>query len=149
CKRVQAMTVFFSTSEVYGPSCPTMSEDEPRPQPNNRYGLSKLPGEQLVEYEVRTYGLRAMSLRPFMIYDENEDLGDHRSAMIRFASNLATGRPIDVHRGSARGWLHVSDAVRAIEAATRVPEYAVVNIGHPHIVPIADLAEMVRSELGA
>ena len=90
----------------------------------------------MVEYEVRTGKLRAVTLRPCMIYHEAEDVGDHRSAMIRFAANLARRKPIEVHRGSARGWLHVSDAVRAIEAAGHVPEYATINIGHPHIVPI-------------
>jgi nucleoside-diphosphate-sugar epimerase len=84
-----------------------------------------------------------------MIYDEAEDLGDHRSAMIRFAANLARGRSIEVHRGSARGWLHVSDAVRAIEAAAQVDRYAAINIGHPDVVPMADLAEMLRAELEA
>ena len=81
--------------------------------------------------------------------DEDEDLGDHRSAIIRFATNLAMGRPIEVHQGSARGWLHVSDAVRAIEAAAHVKNYSVINIGHPKILSIADMAEMVRAELGA
>lgn len=149
CKRVNAMTVFFSTSEVYGPNCPEMDEAISNPQPNNRYGLSKLLGEQLVEYEVRTHGLRAVSLRPFMMYDEEEDLGDHRSAMIRFATNLALGREIEVHRGSMRGWLHVSDAVRAIMAAADVKQYSVINIGHPEILPIDTLAEMIRTDLGA
>src|SRR6266705_3458922 len=79
CKRVDAMTVFFSTSEVYGPECDPMDEELADPKPNNRYGLSKLLGEKLIEYEVAQYGLKAVSLRPFMIYDENEDLGDHRS----------------------------------------------------------------------
>lgn len=148
-KRAAARIVFFSTSEVYGPGCDPMDEGISNPQPNNRYGLSKLLGEQLVEYESRTYGLKAVVLRPFMIYDEDEDLGDHRSAMIRFASELAQGRPIDVHRGSARSWLHVSDAVHAIERAAQVDEYAVVNIGHPEVVPISELAEMIRAELGA
>ncbi len=149
CKRANAMTVFFSTSEVYGPECEVMDEALSDPKPNNRYGLSKLLGEQLVEYEVRRYGLRAVSLRPFMIYDENEDFGDHRSAMIRFATNLATGRPIEVHNGSARGWLHISDAVRAIESASRVERYSAINIGHPKITPMAELAEMIRAELDA
>jgi nucleoside-diphosphate-sugar epimerase len=143
------MTVFFSTSEVYGPQVEVMDEELADPQPNNRYGLSKLLGEQLVEYEVRTYGLRAVSLRPFMIYDEFETFGDHRSAMIRFAGNLAQGKPIEVHRGAARGWLHSSDAVRAIEAAARLDRYAVINIGHPDIVEMAELAEMIRAEVGA
>ncbi len=149
CKRIDAMTVFFSTSEVYGPDCEIMDEDTTVPKPNNRYGLTKLLGEKLVEYEVEQYGLKAVTLRPFMMYDENEDFGDHRSAMIRFASNLVQGKPIEVHRGSARGWLHVSDAVRAIEAAAHVKEYSAINIGHPDIHPIDELAEMVRSELNA
>jgi nucleoside-diphosphate-sugar epimerase len=148
-KRAGARVVFFSTSEVYGPECDPMDERISNPRPNNRYGLSKLLGEQLVEYEVRTHGLKAVVLRPFMVYDEDEDLGDHRSAMIRFTSDLALERPIQVHRGSARSWLHVSDAVRAIEAAAFSNDYSVINIGHPDVVPIAQLAEMIRERLGA
>lgn len=148
-QRVGARLVFFSTSEVYGPGIDPMDERTMPLHPNNRYGLSKLLGEQLVEYEVRTHGLKAVSLRPFMMYDEEEDLGDHRSAMIRFTSELASGRPIEVHRGAMRSWLHVTDAVRAIEAAAHVDDYAVINIGHPDIVPIERLAETIRAELGA
>lgn len=149
CKRVKAMTVFFSTSEVYGPECDPMDEATSDPQPNNRYGLSKLLGEKLVEYEVKNYGLKAVSIRPFMMYDEEEAFGDHRSAMIRFAGNLSLGRPIEVHNRSARSWLHSSDAVRAIEAATRVKEYTAINIGNPEVIGMDELAEMVRQELSA
>ncbi len=149
CKRARAKLVYFSTSEVYGPECDPMDEADSNPRPNNRYGLSKFLGEQLVEYEVRTHGLQAVTLRPFMMYDEDEDLGDHRSAMIRFATNLALGRPIEVHQGSSRGWFHVSDAVCAIESAVRVGQHTVINIGHPDVQPIGNLAEMIRQELGA
>jgi nucleoside-diphosphate-sugar epimerase len=148
CKRTNSMCVFISTSEVYGPACESMDETA-SPQPGNRYGLSKWLAEQLVDYETRTSGLRAVTIRPCMVYDEMEDVGEHRSAMIRFASNLACGQPIEVHRGSARGWLHVSDAVKALEAAVRVEPYTVINIGHPDVFPMLDLAEMMRAELGA
>lgn len=148
-KRTRSRVVFFSTSEVYGPACDPMDERDSHPRPNNRYGLSKLLGEQLVEYEARHHGLEAVVLRPFMIYDEDEDFGDHRSAMIRFTTDLALGRPIDVHRGAVRSWLHVTDAVRAIEGATRCREYAVINIGHPDVVPIEQLARMIQQRLGA
>jgi len=144
-----AKLVYFSTSEVYGPTDGPMDEVATVPRPNNRYGLTKLLGEHLVDYEVAQHGLRAVTLRPFMIYDENEDFGDHRSAMIRFAHDLARGRPVEVHRGSARGWLHISDAVRAIEAAAAVEEHAVINIGHPDVTPIEALAEGLRARLGA
>jgi nucleoside-diphosphate-sugar epimerase len=149
CKRTGARLVFFSSSEVYGPGCDPMDEAVSDPKPNNRYGLSKFLGEQLVEYETRTYGLKAVSIRPFMIYDENEEFGSRRSAMIRFSSELAMGRSIEVHSGSARSWLHVSDAVRAMEAAAHIDEYMVINIGHPDILPIEELAEQIRTELGA
>jgi nucleoside-diphosphate-sugar epimerase len=149
CKRVGARCVFFSSSEVYGPNCDPMDESRSTPQPNNRYALTKLIGEQLVEYEVRHGGLRAVILRPCMIYSEDETVGEHRSAMIRFVSNLARGRPIEVHRGSARSWLHVSDAARAIEAAGRLDQYSVINIGHPDVIPMKELAEMLRAELNA
>jgi nucleoside-diphosphate-sugar epimerase len=144
-----AKLVYFSTSEVYGPTDGQMDEVATTPRPNNRYGLTKLLGEQLVDYEVAQHGLRAVTLRPFMIYDENEDFGDHRSAMIRFAHDLARGRPVQVHRGSARGWLHISDAVRAIEAAAAIEEHAVINIGHPDVTPIEALAEGLRTRLNA
>ena len=147
-KRVNAHLVYFSTSEVYGPNASTMSE-EILPCPNNRYGLSKLLSESLVKYEVEQYGLSAVILRPFMMYDEEEDLGDHRSAMIRFATNFISQKPIQIHKGSARGWLHVSDAVRAIEAAAKIKKYSVINIGNPDIRPIEELAEMIRVSFGA
>jgi nucleoside-diphosphate-sugar epimerase len=149
CKRARARCVFFSSSEVYGPNCDPMDESRSTPQPNNRYALTKWLGEQLVEYEVRNTGLRAVILRPCMIYSEHETVGEHRSAMIRFVSNLARGRPIEVHRGSARSWLHVSDAARAIEAAGRLEQYSVINIGHPDVIPMEELAEMLRVELNA
>lgn len=147
-KKCNAKFINFSTSEVYGPNDEFMDENG-KVCPNNRYGLSKLLAEKLVEYEVEQYHLDAVTLRPFMMYDENEDLGDHRSAMIRFAYNLYHGIPIEVHKGSARGWLHVSDAVRAIEAATRVDHYEVINIGNANVYSIKDLALMICKELSA
>ena len=54
-----------------------------------------------------------------------------------------------VHRGSARGWLHVSDAVEVIR---RAGEYEspprIINIGHPDIRPIKELARMIAREYG-
>ena len=148
CKREKSTCVYISTSEIYGPTSPSM-EETATPHPGNRYGLSKWLAEQLVEYEARACGLRAVTLRPCMVYDEMEEVGEHRSAMIRFASRLARGLPIEVHRGTARSWLHISDAVRAIEAAAHLESHTIINIGHPEVVRMIDLAEMIRHELRA
>src|SRR5215208_5073561 len=77
CKRARARCVFFSSSEVYGPNCDPMDEVHSLPQPNNRYALTKWLGEQLVEYEVRSSRLRAVTLRPCMVYAEHETDGEH------------------------------------------------------------------------
>ena len=149
CKLYSSKLIYVSTSEIYGPDCDPMHEDISNPNPNNRYGLTKLLGEKLIEYEVRTHGLKAVTLRPFMIYNENEEFGAHRSAMIRFACELAMGNPIEVHKGSARGWLHISDAVNLITESSRLEDYHVINIGNPDIQPMAKLAELLRKQLKA
>lgn len=144
-KTVGARLVYFSTSEVYGNQPWVLSEDGAT-NPNNRYGLSKLLGERLVEYEA-TNGLKAITLRPFMMYDEHEDFGDHRSAMIRFAVDLCLEKPIVVHEDSERGWFHSSDAIRAIISAGLYDgPYTVANIGSPDIRPMIDIARMIADE---
>lgn len=149
-KLTGARLVFFSTSEVYGPQ-DRMMREAGEVSPNNLYGLSKYLGEQLVDYAVREWDLDAVILRPFMMYEETEDLGAHRSAMIRFAEDLCRRRPVIVHRGAARGWLHASDAVRAIITAGTADIRAderIINIGHPDVRPVKELARMIASEYG-
>ena len=106
-------------------------------------------GKAVAAQNARTHGLSAITLRPFMVYDENEEFGAHRSAMIRFAHGLAQGEPIEVHRGSARGWLHISDALTAIMAASALRDYTVINIGHSDVVATEGLALRLADELGA
>jgi nucleoside-diphosphate-sugar epimerase len=147
CKAVGARLVYFSTSEVYGNLSGEMSEDIPELVPTNRYGLTKYLGEKLVEYEHREHGLQVIILRPFMFYHEDESRGSHRSAMIRFAECLSKGEKITVHRNSARGWLHVDDAVRAIAQCSSLTDYHIINIGHPHIVETEWLANYMAKLL--
>jgi nucleoside-diphosphate-sugar epimerase len=143
CKKFKSKLVFFSTSEVYGPTLKMMTEKEKFPNPNNFYGLSKLLGEKIIEYEVKNFGLKAVILRPFMIYDEDEVVGEHRSAMIRFASNLSKNKSIEVHKNSYRGWLHISDAVEIIERSSRIRKFEIINIGNSEIISTLDLAKQI------
>ncbi len=137
CKYVDAKLISFSTSEVYGNIGGVLSEDR-KCEPNNIYGLSKLLGEELIRYEVNN-GLKAVIIRPFMIYDEDETLGEHRSAMIRFAEMLIKKQKIIVHSDSQRSWLHISDTVKILEKLIYV-DFNTVNIGHPDIVDIKWIA---------
>lgn len=135
-----AKLIAFSTSEVYGNQGGIQSEDSTSMKPNNRYALSKLLCEELVKYEVEYCNLNAVIVRPFMFYHEMEDIGDHRSAMIRFAYDLFHRKIVDVHKGSSRSWLHMDDAVVALERVCKLKEFSIINIGHPDIIKTEELA---------
>lgn len=128
CKQVGAKLIFFSTSEVYGNIGGILSEDRTDLRPNNIYGLSKLMAEQLVEYEVSN-GLKAVIVRPFMFYHEDETFGNHRSAMIRFVYSLLRHEKITVHKGAHRSWMHLDDAVVVLEKLCYLNKFVILNIG--------------------
>jgi nucleoside-diphosphate-sugar epimerase len=148
CKTLNAKMIYFSTSEIYGNIGGILSEDRSDVAPNNRYGLTKYLGEKLVEYEVRNHGLKAITVRPFMFYDEDETMGDHRSAMIRFAEGLTSGKKIIVHKNSKRSWLHMNDAVSALEKLIYLDQYYTINIGNPKVVETEYIAQYMCNKLG-
>jgi nucleoside-diphosphate-sugar epimerase len=148
CKTLGAKMINFSTSEVYGNIGGILSEDRLDIAPNNRYGLSKYLAEKLVEYEVNNHDLKAITVRPFMYYDEDETIGDHRSAMIRFAEGLLNGKKITVHKNSKRSWLHMDDAVRALEQLIHLDKYHIINLGHPNVVETEYIAKYMCGKLG-
>lgn len=146
CKEYDCKLVSFSTSEVYGNQEETMAEHI-ECHPNNIYGLSKYLAEEIVKYEVGN-GLKAIIVRPFMIYDEEEDRGVHRSAMIRFAESLLKKETITIHKGSSRGWLHIKDAVVLFEKCIYINSFHIINIGHPNNISIYDLATRMCNIIG-
>lgn len=139
CKRIGAKLINFSTSEVYGNQGGYLEEDI-IPTPNNMYGVTKYMAEQLVEYESASNGLRYINLRPFMMYSENELMGENRSAMIRFAENILKNQQIEVHSGAIRSWLHMSDAVTLLEKMLYIDENLTLNMGNPMFTTINDMA---------
>jgi nucleoside-diphosphate-sugar epimerase len=148
CKTVGAKMINFSTSEIYGNLSGLMSEDRVDIAPNNRYGLTKLLAEKIVEYEVNNHGLKAAIVRPFMFYDEAETMGDHRSAMIRFAEGLLNKKKIHVHKNSKRAWLHMDDAVVALEKFINLDKFYAINIGHPKVIETEYIARYMCDKIG-
>ncbi len=148
CKDLNARLINFSTSEIYGNITGLLTEDRTDVNPNNRYGLSKLLAEKLVKYEVEQHGLQAVNIRPFMYYHETETRGDHRSAMIRFAEHLLKDEEIEVHKNSERAWLHMEDAVVALEKLLYLNGYHEINIGHPKVVSTEYIAKYMCEKLG-
>lgn len=148
CKINDSKLIYFSTSEIYGNIGGVLYEDRPDIEPNNRYGLTKYLGEKIVEYEVKYNNLKAVTVRPFMFYDEDENFGVNRSAMIRFVEGLVKDEIIEVHKNAKRSWLHISDAVVLIEKTFYLNEYSVINLANQEIVDMEVFAHMICDKLG-
>jgi len=148
CKLFDSKLIYFSTSEIYGDIGGELFEDRNDISPNNIYGLTKYLGEKIVEHNVNYHKLKAVTVRPFMFYDEDESFGENRSAMIRFAENLLMDEKIQVHKNAKRSWLHISDAVVLIEKTFYLDNYQTINLANSEIVDMEVFANKMCNILG-
>lgn len=147
CNLYDAKLIYFSTSEIYGNIGGTLHENRQDVNPNNLYGLTKYLGEKIVEFNVNYKNLKAITIRPFMIYDEDETFGENRSAMIRFVEGIMKNQKIFVHKNSLRSWLHISDAVTIIEKTIYLNDYHIINIANIDIIKTETLALKICNAL--
>ena len=145
CRTWGALMVNISTSEVYGEAVHQF--EGATCKPNNWYGLAKHLAEQVVDY-YRTMELNAVTIRPFMLYSEEQAGGQHCSALSRFAHGIANGQTITVHEGAVRGWLHMHDMAEMLVKIAEGNWHPVLNIGNEDARPIEELAALVGAELG-
>jgi nucleoside-diphosphate-sugar epimerase len=147
CKRYDAKLINFSTSEVYGNQNILLEEDIV-PMPNNIYGITKLWAEELVAYEGKHSNLKYINVRPFMMYSEYENMGENRSAMIRFAESVVNNTPFEVHKNAKRSWLHMSDASEIYEQLMHVDGNHLVNVGNSDFIDIEEMARFMCDYVG-
>lgn len=147
CKRYGAKLINFSTSEIYGGINESLEEDV-KTEPNNIYGITKLMSEELIEYEGKNFGLDYINVRPFMMYSELENLGENRSAMIRFAESVVTNTPFTVHKNAKRSWIHMKDACVFYEKLLHVKGNHTVNIGNDDFIDIEEMAKFMCDYMG-
>jgi nucleoside-diphosphate-sugar epimerase len=142
--RYNCRLINFSTSEVYG-NQDCFLDEHIEPKPNNFYGLTKLMAEDMVKHFAKTGKFTYVNLRPFMIYSENENFGENRSAMIRFAEDIIRQNKVTVHEGSVRSWLHISDAIVLIEKMMFLNENITLNMGNNDFIYIEEMAKKMMA----
>ena len=146
-----AMFLFASSSEVYG-------EPAVHPQPEGYFGNvdptgprscydeSKRIGETLVATFVRSYSVRARSVRIFNTYGPRMRPDDGR-VVPEFITAALEGRPLVLHGGGGqtRSFCFVDDLARGIIQIALDPSNAgeVFNLGNPTEVTVRHLAETV------
>ena len=156
CMQNGTFLINFSTSEVLG-----HNSDEATGQPdilaqNGIYGLTKLAAEGIVKHYVDTYGLRAISIRPYMVYGAHEvPNGVYRSAISNFISAAHRGIPYVAHKGCVRSWCYVDDFCEGIERVLYwrsrglfTSGYEAFPIGTEEYRSMEEAAEIVKRVVG-
>jgi UDP-glucose 4-epimerase len=132
--------VFASSREVYGETLgPATEEDDPK-IPKNLYGLTKLLGEEIIQWAAASHHARATILRFTNLYGPGGD----RYATAVFVKSALRGKPITMMGGDqVFNLLYIDDAVRAIELALENPENGIFNIGSDDNITIRDLVKQI------
>lgn len=136
-----AKFIYFSTSEVYGDAFDdkeVKEDDMLEISPlilNNIYSISKLFGESLVKHYVKNYGLKGITIRPFMVYGPGVFSNKYKSALDIFIWNLLNDREIIVHEDSVRSWCYIDDFVDALVLIIKnhnfiSKQYEAYNVGN-------------------
>jgi len=141
--------VHTSTSEVYGSAC-YVPIDEAHPlQAQSPYAATKIAAEKLVESYTRSFGVKAVVVRPFNTFGPRQSA----RAVIPTVIGQALGGPEVIQLGATapiRDLTYATDTVSGlIEAATAD---AVVggcfNLGTGEGISIGDLAHMILRVMG-
>lgn len=158
CLEHDCKLVFFSTSEVYGN---LFDHREAVREANldrisafgttNIYAMSKLFGEAIVKHYVQNYGLKAVAVRPFMIYGPGEYPSKYRSAIANFVHRALTGGKLTVHSGTLRAWCYITDFIDGLALVMNSParSYEAYNIGSDEYHTMEGTARIVIEEAGA
>lgn len=128
CRRV-ACPVSFASTYVYGkPDRLPVAEDHPV-HPSNPYSLSKVLAEEACRGFAGMYRLPVSVLRVFNVYGPGQDDRFLVPLILRQAMDRALPEVVVQDLAPRRDYVHVADVVRAFLAATRLPGFAVFNVG--------------------
>jgi UDP-glucose 4-epimerase len=146
--------VYASSASVYGdPETLPMTEDGPT-HPLTPYCISKLAGEQLLDFYARRSSLSWVALRFFNVYGPGQKPTAYYTSVINhFVKRLRNGEPpiIDGKGEQSMDFVHVHDIARGIVAALQADAAKVnlpINLGTGIDTTVAELARTLISAVG-
>jgi dTDP-glucose 4,6-dehydratase len=138
-----------STSETYGTARSTpMGEDHPL-QAQSPYAASKIAADKMIEGFVCSFGLPAITVRPFNTFGPRQSA---RAVIPTIVAQALAGKVVRLGSLSpVRDLTFVTDTVAGFLAAAEAPEEvngALVNLGTGSAVSIGELAAIIFEILG-
>lgn len=150
-RRTSTRVVLASSAAIYGAPESIPVHEDARTEPVSPYGLDKLAVDRYGALYHDLYGLPTVRLRPFNVYGPGQHSGAYSGVIGVFLDQGLAGEPITVHGDGTqtRDFVHVSDVVRAFEAAGATDHVGdAFNVGTGESVSIREVAETVRRVTG-
>lgn len=143
-----ARLVHTSTSEVYGTARYTPIDEAHPLQGQSPYSASKIGADKLVESFHRSYGLPAVTVRPFNSYGPRQSTRAVIPTIITQALTSDTIRLGDLN--ATRDFTFVADTVEGFWRAAQTPgiEGLDVNVGTDSEISIGELARLICQLVG-
>ncbi|MEM1557509.1 MAG: NAD-dependent epimerase/dehydratase family protein [Thermoproteota archaeon] len=143
------LLIYLSSAAVYGdPVELPIGENHPT-RPISPYGLSKLMGEEVVEFFSK-YGLKQVVLRLFNVYGPGQNAA-YAGVITKFLERVRNGLPPIVYGDGeqTRDFIHVEDVAEAVKLVLKTGCVGeVLNIGSGNPIKIRDLAALVMRTYG-
>ncbi len=140
--------VHTSTSEVYGTAQYVPIDEEHPLQGQSPYAASKIGADKLVESFVRSYGLVAVTVRPFNAYGPRQSMRAVIPTII--AQALWADRIRLGNLSPVRDFTYVDDVVAGFIKAGTVNGIAgeTINLGNAKATTIGDVVELILELVG-
>lgn len=143
-----AFMVYLSSAAVYGnPVYLPLDENHPT-NPLSPYGLTKLMGEEVVEFYGKL-GLRYAVMRLFNVYGPCQNRA-YAGVIVKFVERAKQGLPPVIYGSGdqTRDFIHIDDVVKFIEIVIEKKARGVFNVGTGKATSIKELAKLVMRLVG-
>jgi UDP-glucose 4-epimerase len=140
--------IYFSSSSVYGNGINHASKETDSLHPTNPYAVSKAAAEMALTVQSIKGLTELIIVRPFTMYGEHMNYGKYSLAIAKFLRMAQEGKPlmIDGTGEQRRDFVHVSDAIRALELIMEHGKNSdIYNIGTGQTASVQELADAVSS----
>lgn len=139
--------IHCSSSEVYGTAqYVPMNESHPL-NAITPYAASKVGADKLVESYARTYGVRAVTVRPFNNYGPRQNAGSYAGIIPSIVQRVRHGLPIHIHGDGAqtRDFIFVRDTAEMLVRSATLDDTdgTVLNIASGVETPVKNLVSMI------
>ena len=142
--------IFSSTGgAIYGDPVHLPADESCKPAPLSPYGLSKLLGENIIEFYARIYGLTYTIFRYSNVYGPRQNPGGEAGVVAIFTNLIKSGaRPTIFGDGSkTRDYVYVGDIVSANELALDTTENNLLNLGWGKEISDKEIFDAIASAL--